>query len=44
VLYSAFERKESRGCHYRKDFPAPDEKYHGNFIYKQSQLKFEELL
>ncbi len=36
VSMSAQKRKESRGSHFRKDYPETNEQYIGNFIIKQS--------
>ncbi|MBV1756387.1 MAG: FAD-binding protein [Dethiosulfatibacter sp.] len=40
ILNGALLRKESRGSHYRKDFPSKNDEFRGNFVYK---LKAEEI-
>ncbi|ACV25047.1 fumarate reductase (CoM/CoB) subunit TfrA [Methanocaldococcus fervens] len=43
VTKSALYREESRGAHYREDFPETDEKWRGNIIIKGEKMWFEKL-
>lgn len=43
VTKSALYRKESRGAHYREDFPETKEEWRGNIIIKGKKMWFEKL-
>ncbi len=43
VLMSALLRRESRGVHYRRDFPEKDEEYRGYIVWKGGKWSWEPL-
>ncbi len=43
ILKSALLRKESRGVHYRKDFPSKSKDYRGYIVWKGLEVDFESL-
>jgi len=40
VLASAIMRRESRGAHFREDYPDMDESFNGNIMYQNGKAKF----
>ncbi len=43
VIKSALYRRESRGAHYREDYPETKEEWRGNIIIKDNKIKFKKL-
>ncbi|ENN95922.1 succinate dehydrogenase flavoprotein subunit [Methanocaldococcus villosus KIN24-T80] len=43
VIDSALYRKESRGAHYREDYPETKDEWRGNIIIKGNKIRFEKL-
>ena len=43
VTKSALYREESRGAHYREDFPETKEEWRGNIVIKGKRMWFEKL-
>lgn len=44
IVNSAAMRKESRGAHFRSDFPAPDPGYLGHFFLSKEEVRFVEVV
>jgi len=43
IVQSCLARKESRGCHQRKDYPKISNEFVGNFTTQNNNIKFEKL-